>query len=182
MQEVFGPKKKPRDSPAPGLSSLTHSLPLRPRRQQRYIGLCPNKSEDPGPPQLPRSPRIAYLSSNELTRPFHPAADAASVWGPTSGQQADTDELHGWGCTSCRPCTANIHALAQSGIRRATFWELPTLVLADRWVSPFGLRLMARQCGKMIEAPDVCSMNCAPILAGTGGRVERGLSPSRSLG
>jgi hypothetical protein len=29
-------------------------------------------------------------------------------------------------------------------------------VLADRWVSPFGLRLMARQCGKMIEAPDVC--------------------------
>ena len=104
-----------------------------------------------------------------LRLPFHPDADAANVWGPTSGQQADTDELHGWGCTSCRPCTANIHALAQSGIRRATFWELPTLVLADRWVSPFGLRLMARQCGKMIEAPDVCPMRCAPILAGTGG-------------
>ena len=42
-------------------------------------------------------------------------------------------------------------------------------MLADRWVSPFGLRLMARQCGKMIEAPDVCPMRCAPILAGTGG-------------
>ena len=27
-----------------------------------------------------------------------------------------------------------------------------------------------------IEAPDVCAM-CAPILTGTGGRAERGLSP-----
>ena len=83
-----------------------------------------------------------------------------------------------WGCTSCRPCTANIHALAQSGIRRATFWELPTLVLADRWSIPVWSPADGAALWQMIEAPEVCAMRCAPILTETGGRVERGLSPS----
>jgi len=87
-------------------ASVTHSLTSLPTLDgNNTTGLCPNKSEAPALPSY-RAHREPASNS--------PDADAASG-GPTSGQQADTDALHGWDCTSCRPCTANIHASPNRG-------------------------------------------------------------------
>jgi hypothetical protein len=145
MNEVFGPKKKPRDSPAPGPPSLTHSLPTDPRRRQRYIGLCPNKSEATALPSY-RAHRQSSISSrrrrgqcgaNVRTARMIPANFTGGV--------------------------ARVVALARLTFMHSQFGEPQDDFLgatdprAGRQcgVSPFGLRLMARQCGKIIEAGGV---------------------------
>ena len=125
MQEVFGPKKKPRDSPAPGLPSLTS--PPTPVETQRYIGLCPNKSEAPALPATALTANSVSSGSVSWPEPLPPPLRL---------------------CREGRPGTRF-----------------------------FGLRVMARRCGKMIEAPEVCARDTRQSSLGTGGRVERAYLP-----
>jgi hypothetical protein len=51
-QDAVGPKKNAQGQPRPWASVTHHPLPSDPRRQQRYIGLCPNKSVAPALPSF----------------------------------------------------------------------------------------------------------------------------------
>ena len=106
-EEVFGPKKKTQGQPRPW-ASVTHALtsPSTPVGSNDTSD-CVEMSEAALPSyRAHRQQGIAPASKSHVhfiqsrTRP---------VWGQRQDED-DTGELHGWGCTSCRPCTANIHA------------------------------------------------------------------------
>jgi hypothetical protein len=76
MQEVFGAKKKPRDSPALGFRHSRTHFPSDPHRQQRYIGLCPNKSGALGSAV---SAAIVRRSAAEQMQQQHDVTNATTV-------------------------------------------------------------------------------------------------------